>query len=178
MIPIESAPEIVEAVWFQYNLPVIYRSKQGKILVKLPWRPDNKKWLRGEGGRRPEWKPEGKYWSCPRTWYDRVLRLSMARFGAAYTIRPVQNMSKCAPACWDAKGPDCHCSCNGENHGRGIEAGRRWNVISETLAVEWGPERLCCTLLLPAGATVLEDDDVEIVPSIDPPGLISRYAAD
>jgi len=178
VIPIENAPKMVRDIWFQYDLPVVYRPKQGKILVKLPYRPDNKKWLKGEGNRRPEWKLEGKYWSCPASWYHRVLRLSMARFGAAYTIRPVQKMSKCARACWEAKGPDCHCSCDGANHGMEIEDGRRWNEISETLAVSWGPERLCCTLVLPGAATVLEDDDIEIVPSIDPPGLISRYAAD
>jgi hypothetical protein len=133
MIPIENAPEIVEAVWFQYDLPVIYRPKRGKILVKLPYRPHNKDWLKGEGKgkERPKWTPEGKYWTCPA---------------------------------------------NGAKHGRGINDGRRWNVISETFAVSWGPEKLCCTLVLPGQATVLKDDDVEIVPSIDLPGLISRYA--
>lgn len=174
VLPISDPPRLVWELWEQRKLPVIYRPKQGKLAVKLPYREDNRLWLKGEGNRRPKWHPEGKYWETPAAWYDRVLRLSMVRFGGAYTIRTVQKLAKCAPACWNALGPDCHCSCEGENHGKGT-GGRRWNVINETLAVEWGRKELRCTLLLPTGATPLDNDE-PVVPAVKPQGLISRYA--
>jgi hypothetical protein len=174
VIPISDAPELVRKLWQQNKLPVVYRPRQGKLAVKLPYREDNQIWLKGGGSRRPKWHPEGKYWETPAAWYERVVRQSMVRFGGTYTIRPVQDLSKCAPACWNALGPDCHCSCEGENHGKGT-GGRRWNVINESLAVEWGPERLRCTLLLPTGAAPLGDEPV--VAPAKPAGLISDYAS-
>jgi hypothetical protein len=60
VIPIENAPEIAERIWAQRKLPIVYRPTRGKLLVKLPFREDNRLWLKGEGSRRPKWNPDGK----------------------------------------------------------------------------------------------------------------------
>lgn len=155
MIPIKNAPEIAKRIWAQEKLPVVFRPKEGELAVKLPYHEDNRIWLKGNGRRRPKWHPKGKYWTVPASWYQRILQQSLDRFGAAYTIRPGRKITKCAPACMNAKGPDCECSCEGQNHGKGVDPRRRWNVINESLAVSWGPETLRCTFLVaPRGGAI------------------------
>jgi hypothetical protein len=171
-IPIDNPPEIVRQLWEQKKLPLIYRPPEGRLLVRLPYQGDNREWMREKGSQQPEYHKDGQYWITPRSWYDRLVRKSLARYGGVYTVRVVQKLSKCAPSCWKALGPDCHCSCNGEGHGKYVQD-QRWNIINETLAVRWGPRRLRCTLLLPTGVDLLIGEPA--APPVRPPRLISRY---
>jgi hypothetical protein len=52
-----------------------------------------------------------------------------------WVIQPYREMEKCAPACWNAKGDWCECSCLGVNHGAGQPGG--FTVITEYFAFRW-----------------------------------------
>jgi hypothetical protein len=66
-----------------------------------------------------------------------------------YLIRVHREKETCAPACWNATGYDCSCSCGGMNHGS--QSGEGYLVIGDTLAVRWGDTFESCTLLRPGG---------------------------
>ena len=84
------------------------------------------------------------------SWYDWLARRLLYKYSAVYLIQLYREQQKCAPACWNAEGLHCECSCMGENHGSG-HPGERWREVSETFAFEWGPTKYACRLLvLPA----------------------------
>jgi hypothetical protein len=146
-------PEL-DRVWNQNSIPVIARgTSAAPLLIKLPYREDNKFWLRNNQRSRPEWFPELKAWRVPRKWFEDLLRRALDRFGNAYVIQPFRESEKCAPACWDAVGATCECSCMGEHHGSGNPFGR-WHIVSETFAIRWGPRKFSCRLLKPVHAQV------------------------
>jgi len=118
--------------------------------VKLPWNPDNRDWLRGDRQRRPKWDPQRRCWEIPRTWLSPMVDQILERWTQLYLIHPYREMEKCAPACWNATGYDCQCSCMGKNHGieqtsRGVGG---WHVVSETCAVRWGERTLAVRLMV------------------------------
>lgn len=138
-----SIPEI----WHQTNIPVVYRHGGGKaLMVRLPYAPDNRDWLREGHRKRPEWDAAKKYWRLPASWFDDIITRALHRFGRIYVIQPYRIQEKCAPACWNAKGFVCECSCMGNNHGSQHPAGS-WRVISETFAVQWNGRELGCRLI-------------------------------
>ena len=67
------------------------------------------------------------------------------RFGRVYVIQPYREFEKCAPACWNATGFTCECSCMGKNHGS--MPGGRWWVVADTFAIQWQGRRLACRLI-------------------------------
>ena len=117
-------------------------------MVKLPYDPENRHWLRGERHRKPTWNARFKCWETPKAWLEDVVIRLLQRFGRAYLIAPYREVEKCAPAYWDAVGLDCECSCVGANHGMGRPDGW-WYIVSEACAVQWGERRLSCRLLEP-----------------------------
>lgn len=135
------------AIWKQEIIPVIFKPRQGMgpLHVKLPYREDNRDWLKGGNARRPDWVKQYKCWTTPRTWFNELVRKMLVRHGKVYLIQAYKELEKCAPACWKAQGFDCECSCMGVNHGRG--GGEDWYEISETLAVRGTEERLSCRLV-------------------------------
>ena len=136
----------VNEIWNQKSIPVVYREATGRPLrVRLPFREDNRSWLREGHQRQPEWNKERKYWVVPSTWFDDVIERSVRRFGGLYVIQAFKTLKKCAPACWRAQGFDCDCSCMGANHGS--ESGAGWRVISDTFAVRSGERRFACRLI-------------------------------
>src|SRR5690606_1987750 len=64
----------------------------------------------------------------------------------------IRAQQKCAPACWNAEGFHCECSCMSENHGGGHPGGS-WYKVSETFAVSWGAQRYSCRHLKIKGAS-------------------------
>jgi hypothetical protein len=131
-------------IWKQKWVPVIFRpGGQRNLMVKLH-----------EGHRmKPRWNEHFECWEVPRSWFEDAARRLLRRFGRVYTIQPFRLQEKCAPACWDAIGLKCECSCMGENHGSGNPAGR-WYVVSETFAVRWHERRYGCRLIeLPEPST-------------------------
>ena len=115
-------------------------------MVKLPYAPGNGDWLRSDHRRKPEWVKQYKCWETPKSWFEDVVRRLLQRFGRVYVIQPYRTQEKCAPACWNATGVECECSCMGANHGSGDPQGK-WHVVSDTLAVSWHGRPLGCRLI-------------------------------
>ena len=137
-------------IWRQNQIPVVYRPEDGPLLVRVPYRADNRRWLREERLRKPVWCAQYKCWKMPRAWFGEIVRRLLGEFGEVYVIQPYRPKEVCAPACWNAQGFDCECSCMGANHGS--EAGDGWYVISEACAIQWGAKQLGCRLLRMAGS--------------------------
>jgi len=121
------------AVWQQQNIPVAWRSgeKGQPLLAKLPHRPDNKAWIRSMGKVRRHWNGEQKYREIPKSWLNTFVAHSLERFGKIYVVQPYREQEKCAPACMNASGHVCQCSCMGANHGAGNDGS--WFEVSETM---------------------------------------------
>lgn len=137
----------IEAVWRQSRIPVVYRPPdRGEILLKLPYSSENKSWLRMDRKRKPEWMPKFKCWKIPRSWFNKIVEEALRRHNNLYIIQPYREQEKCAPACWNAEGHECQCSCGGANHGMG-EPGGKWFIVSETFATTWHQKELACRLL-------------------------------
>jgi hypothetical protein len=138
-----------DEIWKQTRLPVVLRgSSIAPLLVKLPYRIDNYAWLQNGRRTKPKWLDDRKAWSIPKSWFEDTLRRSLVRHGAVWVLQPVNEMEKCAPACWKAVGALCECSCLGLNHGSASEDGK-WHVVSDTFAVRVKDRRLSCRLLKP-----------------------------
>jgi hypothetical protein len=107
-------------IWKQKKIPVVYRQAGSKpLLLRLPYTEDNRGWVKGDHRNNPEWNSDYKCWETPRAWFENVIRRALTTFGSIYIIQPYREFQKCAPACWDASGIDCECSCMGQNHGAG-----------------------------------------------------------
>lgn len=138
--------QLVE-IWRRANPPALFR-REGSlpILVRLPFASKNGEWLRGEKRHRPHWNSKYKCWECPVAWFDWLALRLVERYSQAYLIQIYREQQKCAPACWNAHGLHCECSCMGQNHGTG-NPGRNWFEVSETFAFEWGPKKYACRLI-------------------------------
>jgi hypothetical protein len=145
-MPAESERERLRRVWNQRAIPVILRRPQGPLRMRLPYRASNRAWLRGPGRINPAWKLMGRYWELPRAWFDRLVDQCLFDFGRVYVVQPYREQEKCAPACWNAKGHECQCSCMGLNHGIHDDDGR-WKIVSEAFATRWGPQEVACRLI-------------------------------
>jgi hypothetical protein len=134
-------------VWRQSEIPVVVRGGPVRpLVVKFPNSWDDYAWLRNERRREPEWLPRQRAWSIPKTWFEHTLHRLLARFNAVYVIQPLNRLEKCAPACWNATGAKCECSCMGANHGSKNIAGR-WHVVSDTFAARIRAREFSCRLL-------------------------------
>ena len=137
----------IRAIWGQRNIPVIYRKGKGfPLLLRLPFKEGNRSWLKNQRRNEPSWISEKKYWEIPKAWFNDTVDRCLDRFGSIYIIQPYRIMEKCSPACWNAHGHECQCSCQGANHGSG--ANGWWFVVSETFAVKWEANELACRLLI------------------------------
>lgn len=139
--------ERLKSVWRQSEVPVILRrGGKGELLrIRLPYSEDNKIWLQNGQRNRPEWIPGGKYWEAPKAWFNDFVRRALRRYGRLYIIQPFREQEVCAPACMNAAGHECQCSCMGANHGVGNDGS--WFEVSETFAVRSGPRQLACRLM-------------------------------
>jgi len=136
-------------IWNQKAIPVLYRRGKGlPLFLRLPYANDNRTWLKDEHKKEPEWLKDQKCWQVPKAWFEGIIRQALTRYQKIYVIQPFNAQEKCAPACWNAVGAECECSCMGANHGSGDPIGK-WHVVSETLAVRWGPKQYSCRLLTP-----------------------------
>ena len=141
--------ERIKSIWRQNDVPVIYRrGGDNQLLVKLPYSSNNMEWLREDTKRKkPIWIDKYKCWETPKSWFNDLVDRLLIRFGKVYIIQPYREQEKCAPACWNAKGHECQCSCMGEHHGSGNPSDR-WFIVSETFATRWHDRELACRLLI------------------------------
>mgnify|MGYP000005754874 FL=1 len=128
-----------QTVWAQKSVPVIWR-RSPPIWVRLPYLKGNREWMRPDRGHQPEWNKPQNRWQVPASWFNQLVDKCLDRFGAVYIIEPHRPMMKCAPACRDAKGHICECSCLGANHGSNHHAG--WYDVSETFSFKYGQSEL------------------------------------
>lgn len=137
----------LRSVWQQQSVPVVYRRGPGNpILVRLPYAIDNRPWLAALGRREPKWDRETRRWEVPQRWFTPLVRKCLARYGKVHVIQPFFEQQKCAPACWDAHGEECECSCMGVNHGSGHPEGN-WKIVSDAFATRWHGRYLSCRLI-------------------------------
>lgn len=135
-------PREIRSHWANPNIPIIIRSgiRGEKLTVRLPYRSDNKVWLLNlaSGFRKPDvkWAPAIKAWKLPLSWLNRFVDRGLERYGQLYLVQPYRELEKCAPACRNAVGHDCQCSCMGANHGIGDGSG--WFDVSEAFSFRWG----------------------------------------
>lgn len=86
-----------------------------------------------------------KSWKLPLSWLNRFVDGTLDRYGRVYVVQPFREMEKCAPACRNAVGHDCQCSCMGANHGAGD--GNGWFDVSDTFSFRWGPQEAAIRLM-------------------------------
>lgn len=136
------------AIWKQAKIPVVFRrGSASQTLVRLPFEVTNGEWLRGERRRKPQWNTQFNCWETPASWFDPLIDQAVKKFGRAYVLQGHRAQQKCAPACWNAQGYHCECSCMGEHHGVGHPGGK-WREVSETFALSWGDRRYACRLIV------------------------------
>ncbi|MEB0207891.1 hypothetical protein [Pseudomonas sp. CCC3.1] len=138
--------KIVE-VWRQATIPVVFKREKSPLLIKLPFAKDNFDWLRNSSRNKPEWSAQYKSWQVPAAWFEDSVKRLLGRFKKVYVIQLYREYQVCAPACWNAHGLHCECSCMGANHGTGQPAGK-WYEVSETFAAQWGPKKYACRLMV------------------------------
>lgn len=138
------------SIWNQKAIPVALRDGPGgrPLLVRLPYAPSNGEWLRDDRRAKPKWFRADTAWSIPKAWFDDTVRRCLEKYRAVYVIQPYREMENCAPACVNAVGVECTCSCRGENHGSG-DSLDKWYIVSETCAVRYGPKQYGARLLTP-----------------------------
>jgi len=134
-------------VWKQERIPLALRrtGKGQRLRVRIPYSETNCEWL--QNGRRtsPLWVANKKYWELPKAWFNDFVERSLAQYGKVYIIQPYREQEKCAPACQNATGHECECSCMGVHHGAGNDGS--WFEVSDAFSTRWGDQELACRLL-------------------------------
>lgn len=143
----EGSSKKLKRVWNQKEVPVILRrgGKGQKLRLRLPFSSDNHDWLKGGKRHNPEWEPGDKYWEAPKAWFNDLVNRMLNRYGAVYIIQPFREQEICAPACMNASGHECQCSCMGANHGAGNDGS--WFEVSEAFAIRTSTPELACRLM-------------------------------
>lgn len=138
----------LRAVWNQKTSPVVLRrGGKGQLLrARLPYSEDNRRWLQDGRRSKPTWSDEHKCWELPKAWFNGFVERALRRYGELYIIQPYREQEKCAPACLNARGHECQCSCMGANHGAGNDGS--WFEVSEAFATRWGEQHLACRKLV------------------------------
>jgi len=122
-------------IWENRIIPVIYRSGT-HVEVRLPYREHNRNFIRSIQRRKKiTYNPQYKSWNIPKTRFNELVSLLLREFGRVYVIQGYRETEICAPACWNATGHICECSCLGKNHGT-RNPGGNWFVVSEALAIQ------------------------------------------
>lgn len=139
--------EKLKKVWRQTTTPVIYRQGKGlPLLIRLPYSKGNKNWLQAANRNKPTWDAQHKCWETPKSWFNTLVQRTLKRYENLYIIQPYREQEKCAPACWNAVGHECQCSCMGANHGSQSST-NDWFVVSDSFATRWGKKELACRLM-------------------------------
>jgi hypothetical protein len=139
--------EQLTSIWNQREIPVILRrTGKGELLrLRLPYAETNRSWLHNNRRTSPAWNTGKRCWEIPKAWFNDFVERALTTFGAVYVIQPYREQENCSPACLNAVGHECQCSCMGRNHGAGNDGS--WFEISETFATRWGDQTLACRLM-------------------------------
>lgn len=147
-------PKLLE-IWSQKKIPVLFKRQRPPLLVRLPYANNhtNSDWIRNGRRANPSWSLRFKCWETPVSWFDDLIQRALEKFGRVYVIQLYKEQQKCAPACWNAEGFHCECSCMGANHGSGHPGGN-WREITDTFAFSWGPKQYACRLITATGGSL------------------------
>ncbi|WP_176086918.1 hypothetical protein [Martelella sp. HB161492] len=144
-------PPDIRRQWERGDIPIVVRSgiNGDKLTVRLPYHQSNRLWLHSlaTGNRRPsiQYAHLEKTWKLPLNWLNRFVDGALERYDRVYVVQPYREMEKCAPACRNAVGHECQCSCMGANHGAGDGGG--WFDVSDTFAFRWGQQQVAIRLM-------------------------------
>ena len=119
-------------------------SREGSSLPK-PFEWADRSWLKNGRPRRPQFNYEKNCWEIPAAWFNDTVERCLDHYSQVYVIQPYRVQEKCAPACQNAKGHVCQCSCMGQNHGMANDGS--WFEVSDTFATRWGDEHMASRLL-------------------------------
>jgi hypothetical protein len=111
----------------------------------LPYSKNSREFLQNGKRTNPEWKGIDKYWETPKAWFNELVERILRKYQKLYIIQPYRRQETCAPACMNALGHECECSCMGANHGAGVDDG--WFSVSDSFAVRWGETEMACQLM-------------------------------
>ncbi|AGI71921.1 hypothetical protein OA238_c18120 [Octadecabacter arcticus 238] len=116
MLKLLRMPPEIWANWRHKTIPMAIRSdeKRTKVLVHLPFGEDNRVWLHGLGKTRPKYVRDHQAWEIPKAWFNKFVEAALLRYRRVYVVQPYREYEVCAPACRNAKGHDCNCSCRGK----------------------------------------------------------------
>ena len=133
----------------QKRIPIVFHVvKSRTLMVRLPNTLASSMWLQAGRRNHPKWLKNYHTWKIPKSWFKDIVIKSLDKYRQVYVVQPYRVMQKCCPSCWNAKGIECVCSCQGNNHGSGQPIGR-WHIVSETFAFKWEDEQYSCRLVLP-----------------------------
>ena len=139
----ETDEKRIRALWNNGKVSVILRrdGKGEKLRIRIANHQTHnfvvQTMLKGDRRIRPKWDYRGSFWEVPKSWFDDLVREFVQREGSLYVIQPYREQEKCCPACQNAQGHECQCSCMGEFHGAAnINSG--WFIVSDTFATRWG----------------------------------------
>lgn len=107
----------------------VHRPVKGKLRVKMPYRPGNRRHLLNAGCRGSEWT--GTHWLVSRSRLHDLVHYLTWNFGDVEVIIDGYSTQKCDTRCVEAKGDDCVCSCAGANH----KGGGNWVQVGETTLI-------------------------------------------
>lgn len=137
-VKLESLPEL-KAFLEASKLPVLLNTKtKGKIMLRFPNEEKHEDFVAGGQRSEPEWKPYGA-WFVARSALRSHAQRCIAKWGGCWIVQSYREKEVCAPACQNAIGLECHCSCMGLYHGHEAEAtSGKWHVVNEAFCVRWG----------------------------------------
>lgn len=137
----------IKRVWDQTKIPVVLRrdGPREKLRVRLPHAPRNFDWLKAGRHTDPFFSIAHDCWEVPKAWFSDLVDRSLERYGQVYIVQPYREQEKCSPACLNATGHECQCSCMGANHGHGNDGS--WFEVTDTFAFRWNERHLACRLL-------------------------------
>ncbi|OLP45872.1 hypothetical protein [Rhizobium oryziradicis] len=140
--------ERLREVWLQKKIPVVIRHEEKgyKLRVRLHYAENNRQWLNTVGRSSVTWIHSKSYWELPKNWFNDFVNRALERYGKLYVIQPCREQEKCAPACMNAEGHECQCSCMEANHGNRNSGS--WSEVSETFATRWGEKEIACRLMV------------------------------
>lgn len=143
----ESSDQLL-AIWKQRNIPVVLRrtGKGDHLRLRTPGSITDARWLTGQKQRRLKWNHDNDCHEAPKNWFNHVVERCLEGWGAVYVVQPYREQEKCSPACMNASGHECSCSCMGKNHGAGNDGS--WFEVSEAFATQWGDRELACRLMV------------------------------
>lgn len=139
----------LKRIWGQTETPVLLRrgGVGEKLRLRFPESDGGIEWL--FEGKQPWlywWCSENECWEVPKAWLNHLVERLLTRFGRLYVVQPYREQEKCAPACQNAKGHECNCSCMGANHGAGNDGS--WFEVSDAFSTRWKDRQLACRLMV------------------------------